>query len=215
MHYVKRSAQLSGLIVATVLILTLFFTPLVSAHEHRDVGEYEISVGFLNEPAVLEEPNGLELGVAHGHEEEGVPVEGLAETLQAEVIYGDQSMPLTIEPVFETPGAYKADFIPTATGAYTFHITGSIEGTPVDESFTSSPDTFSEVEDRSALTFPNNVKAVGAVAADASKASDDAATAQTLSVVAIIVGVLGFIAAVVALVFARRTASPAAHDTTA
>ena len=35
----------------------------VSAHEHRAVGNYELTVGFLNEPALLNEPNGLSLDV--------------------------------------------------------------------------------------------------------------------------------------------------------
>src|SRR6266545_3616700 len=44
-----------------------------------------------------------------------------------------------------TPGDYRAWFIRTAPGPYTFHFTGSIKGQKVDEKFTSSPTTFDEV----------------------------------------------------------------------
>ena len=36
---------------------------LASAHEHRDVGNYTLVVGFLDEPAIANEPNGLSLRV--------------------------------------------------------------------------------------------------------------------------------------------------------
>ena len=38
---------------------------------------------------------------------------------------------LELEPVFNDPGHYRAIFFPTATGAYTFHVTGEIEGRAV------------------------------------------------------------------------------------
>jgi hypothetical protein len=87
-------------------------------------------------------------------EEAGEPVVGLDQTLKAEVIFGDQKMELTLEPRWQTPGAYDAYFFPTAAGDYTFHIFGEIEGTAVDESFTSSPEGFSSVEAREELEFP-------------------------------------------------------------
>ena len=199
----------AGLLVTTILVAALGVGSTASAHEHREVGEYEITIGFLNEPAILEEPNGLDLRVAHGHGDEGVPVEGLADTLQAEVIYGDVSMALALRPAFGAPGAYQANFIPTAGGAYTFHVTGNIEGMEIDESFTSGPDTFSEVEERAAMSFPNSVAAVGAVAADASDATGSADSARTLSIIAIVIGTLGLGAGLAASVRGRRPSSGA------
>lgn len=148
----------------TVAAALLAFSPIgASAHEHRTVGDYEFVVGFLNEPAVSGELNGLDLRVsmpstatpaADGEEAEATPVEGLETTLQAEVIYGDQTMALTLEAAWNNPGHYEAYFIPTAAGDYSFHVFGTINGTDVDETFTSGPDTFSTVIDRSTLEFP-------------------------------------------------------------
>jgi hypothetical protein len=67
----------------------------VSAHEHREVGEYSIEVGFLEEPVYTGDKSGLELFVAHHESEE--PVEGLEETLSAEVTFGDETRELELE----------------------------------------------------------------------------------------------------------------------
>src|SRR5690606_24051753 len=146
---------------------------------------------------------------------EAEPVEGLAGSLQAEVIYGGQTMELELRPAFGQPGAYRAEFIPTAEGAYTFHITGSIEGMEIDEQFTSGPETFAEVASRDALTFPNSVDTVGAVQEIAENAEDGASTAQLLGIAGLVAGVAGLIAGVAALVMSRRpqAASPAAQTT--
>lgn len=140
--------------VGSVILLTIAFTMSVAAHEHREVadGQYEMTIGFLDEPAYVNLKNGLSLRVVSVDGEE--PVEGLADTLTAEVIYGDQSMELELEPVLNDPGHYRAIFFPTAPGAYTFHITGEIDGNKIDEEFTSGPETFSEVEPIEPLQFP-------------------------------------------------------------
>ena len=44
------------------------------AHEHRAVGDYELTVGFLNEPSIAFQPNGLSLEVKLFPN--GVPAEG-------------------------------------------------------------------------------------------------------------------------------------------
>jgi hypothetical protein len=189
-----------------------------SAHEHRAVGNYELTVGFLNEPALLNEPNGLSLEVmffadgvaeedaAEGEhaEEEGEPVEGLEETLQAEVIVGGgaNTKELQLEAAFGEPGAYEGMFIPTLAGDYTFHIFGEIDGTPVDESFDSGPETFSSVESLEDLEFPNTVAdpaTLSSTVADLqaqvdsidSGGSSSDSTARTLGAVAIVAGLLG------------------------
>jgi hypothetical protein len=145
--------SLSALTIATLFVLL----PVVAgAHESRLVldDQYELVVGFLDEPAIAGELNGLSLRVTKGSGEAGEPVEGLAETLQAEVIFGDQTMALELEPVWQDPGHYRGIFIPTAEGDYTFHIMGEIEGNAIDESFTSSPEGFDSVQPREPLEFP-------------------------------------------------------------
>jgi hypothetical protein len=145
-----------GISAVTLAALLVLLPVVAGAHETRPVldDQYEVTVGFLDEPAVAGELNGLSLRVTKGSGEAGEPVEGLAETLQAEVIYGDQTMALELSPVFQDPGHYRGIFIPTAEGDYTFHITGEIEGNALDEAFTSSPEGFDSVQPREPLEFP-------------------------------------------------------------
>ena len=186
------------LALAAAMLATVALAGGISAHEHREVGEYTFTVGFINEPAIIEQPNGLELRIEHGHGDDAEPIEGLANTLDAEIIYGDERLPLEIRAQYNTPGAYTADVIPTEIGAYTFRIYGTIEGTQVDESFTGGPDTFSEVAGINAMTFPNQVETVGSVQSTANDASDTAGTAMMLAIGGIAFGLLGTALAVFA-----------------
>lgn len=151
-----------------IVALIVALLPLGAlAHERRELasGQYEIEIGFIEEPAYVGEKNGLYVHVVDltaqatptdesGEEGQGAPVLGLADTLQAEVIYGEQTMALELRPVFSDPGSYNGVFFPTAEGDYTFRIFGEIAGNPVDETFTSSPEGFSSVGSREPLEFP-------------------------------------------------------------
>ena len=192
-----------------VALLCVMLVPLAAgAHEKRDVGNgYTMTVGFLDEPPIDEEPNGLDLRVMQGSDNK--PVEGLADTLKGEVTAEGQTMPLTITAAFGKPGYYQANFIPTAAGAYRFRIYGTINGQPVDQSFTSGPNTFSDVQPRATLSFPAKVQPVSAVQASASSARDTARTAEMLGIAGLVVGALGLIVGGLGLAAARRATRPA------
>lgn len=150
--------------VALGCVLVAGFPAAVDAHESRVIadGAYTIVVGFMNEPAFAGDKSGLEFWVsetsgatpATGDEAEGAPVEGLEETLQAEVIFGDQTMELPLTAMWDQPGGYYSVFFPTELGDYTFRIYGTIDGTEIDGSFTSGPETFGPLEDPAPLQFP-------------------------------------------------------------
>ncbi len=152
--------------IGLVSALLLVTQPAVEAHETRAIadGQYQIVIGLMNEPVFAGDKSGLEFWVtevsaatpaAGAEEAEGAPVEGLDETLQAEVIYADQTMALPLSPMFGEPGGYYSVFFPTASeGDYTFRIYGEIDGTEIDETFTSGPETFGPVEDPAPLRFP-------------------------------------------------------------
>jgi hypothetical protein len=173
-------------------------TGAVAAHESRDVGDHSIVVGFVDEPVFTGQKSGLEFGVSHGEE----PIEGLEGTLSASVTYSDQTRDLEIEARFGEPGWYQSIFFPTAAGPYTFRIFGEIEGEPFDESFTSGPDTFSEVQDVTGGQFPVQFPATGDIVRDA----EAGANAATTSTIALVVGGAGLVVGLVALglTIARR-----------
>ncbi len=168
------------------------------AHESREIGDYTFVVGFLDEPVYAGQKSGLDLRIAIGE----TPLEGAEETLQAEVIFGQQSRDLQIEPRFGEPGTYRSVFFPTAAGPYTFRISGQLDGVEIDESFTSGPETFSEVQDTAGGQFPVVYPAVGDLARDAEAGADAATTAW----IALALGAAGLVAGLVAigLSLARR-----------
>ena len=191
----------AGRIAVLGAVLTmLVITGVALAHEERDVGEYSIEVGFIDEPVYTGQKSWLELSVSQGEE----PVEALEETLQATVTFGDESRDLPLEPRFGEPGWYESVFFPTAAGPYTFRIYGDIDGTAIDESFTSSPEGFSEVQDVVGGQFPVTLPAAGDTARDATAGAAAAGTAT----LALVVGGAGLLAGLVALGLAlarRRT----------
>jgi hypothetical protein len=214
-------------LAAAILVAlgTMGSTGTVSAHEHRAVGNYEFVVGWTGEPAISDEPNALDLRIsffANGvpeeseegegeHTEEGVPVVGAEETLQAEIIAGGgaETRELTLEPAFGEEGAYEGLVIPVEPGDYTFHIFGDIEGFEIDESFTSGPDTFSVVEDPLTLQFPSSGGTGGdgeAPAPESSESDDDSSTADTALIVAIVAIAAAIIAAGIAVYAVRSRA---------
>jgi hypothetical protein len=168
------------------------------AHESREVGEYTFVVGFLDEPVYAGQKSGLDLRISLGED----PVEGAEETLQAEVIYGDDTRALQLSPSFGEPGAYRSVFLPTAAGPYTFRVFGQIDGTSIDESFTAGPDTFGEVQDTAGGQFP----VVYPATADLARDAEAGATAATTATIALAMGSAGLVAGLVAigLALARR-----------
>jgi hypothetical protein len=210
---------------ASVLVLPFLMLAAAPAlaHEGRNVGDLEMVVGWGTEPAYASEVNSVQLLLVH----DGEPVVDLGDTLDVEVTFGDQTQPFTLEPNFEvgefgTPGDYRAFLIPTEPGQYSFHFAGTIDGEEVDETFTSGPDTFDDVENPQAAEFPVELpttgelaeridrevprltSSIGDVQASANVVADDASSAKTLGLIGIIVGAIGLIVAIVALVWSGR-----------
>jgi hypothetical protein len=136
-------------------LLLLPATPAL-AHAEHDEGDLVFAVGFADEPAYAGQPNAATMIVTH-HEE---PVTDLAPgDLEVEIGFGGQTTVVEAVPAFEvgewgTPGEYRAPFIPSEPGAYTFHVTGTVDGEAVDFSMTSGAKTFDEVQDPAAAMFP-------------------------------------------------------------
>ena len=182
-----------SIIYALVLAagLTLVTASLALAHEHRTVGNYDFVVGFLNEPAYVNQVNSVDFRVANHTTTK--PVEGLDKTVKVEVIVGGKTLPLNLSARFGQPGAYNAYFIPTKVGSIVFHFTGSIEGQTIDEKFESGPGRFNDVEDTAPLQFPDKMGDPVALASQVQAAQSAAANAQTLAYVGIAAGVIGVI----------------------
>jgi hypothetical protein len=185
--------SLRRLVLALLLgaLLIPFTASVALAHGHTTVGDYTLVIGFHNEPAYQGEPNGLDLFVTNTQTKENI--NGLADSLKVEIIFGSSKKELKIEPQWGRDGAYTAYVLPTQAGDYTWHIWGDIKGTPIDVSMTSSPDTFSAIKAKSEVAFP-------AAEATAAELQAQAAAARQLAQTALIVGALGAVLGVAGIV---------------
>lgn len=191
------------------------------AHGGMEQDDLTIVTGFANEPAYTGQPNAVQLQISHG----GEAVADLGPgDLAITVSFGGQSTELALEPQFEVggwgdPGDYRAAFIPSQPGRYTFDIEGAVDGERVDYSMTSGPKTFSEVQDTTSAMFPaQNAPSAPELATrieqDAARASFEIASAneaaESARTFAIAAAVVAVVAVGVAVVGLRRGRSAAA-----
>jgi hypothetical protein len=195
-----------GLLAASVFALAfgslLATSGDADAHERRSVGAYNFVVGWLNEPALINQPNAVDLRVTRASD--GSNVTGLEQTLKLQVKADDKTTDVQVRPRFNTPGAYDGRLLPTALGAYTFVITGTIEGQTVNETFTAGTGTFGLIEQGAA--FPNELPtnqdlAERLVVLESAKdtGSDDSDTGMMVGIAGVILGALGLAAGGLAL----------------
>jgi hypothetical protein len=218
-------------ISALVSLLALTGTGSVAAHTVQKIGPYMVTIGWLHEPTYVGEQNAVQFLV---HDASG-PVDGLStDNLSLVVSTGStQSDPLDFATTFDPdtglgmPGEYLAPIIPTAPGAYTFHLKGKIRNQAVDLTVTSSDSTFDSVISPSGIQFPLPLPALGdvvtrldrvdtriataqAAAADAAtKATDARAAASQAMTIGLVAGGVGTLVGIVALVIAFRRRPPA------
>lgn len=138
------------LVLAPMLALILMPSS-ASAHETQQfrIGHetYQFVVGSLNEPVTVDDKSGVELRVsmaghetmaANDHHGAAGAVTGLEETLEVEIQAGGKTKTVTLRPMHGEPGTYYAPFYPTVATTYAYRFFGTIDGTPVDLTFTCS-----------------------------------------------------------------------------
>ena len=147
-----------------------------------------------------------------------VGVNGLANSLVVEVTHLGADMSasgvarqMALSPLPGEDGGYVAPFIPTVPGPYRFRFVGTIDGLPVDETFTSGPGRFDDVRSATEAQFPRPVPSAREIAGvataaqqQARDASDASATALTIAVTGLVVGGLGLISGVGLALYALR-----------
>src|SRR5713101_9912728 len=192
-------SRLLAAVAAAAVVVSSFAinTNVALGHERRAVGPYTFVVGWINEPAYVNAANGLSLDVTETSS--STPVEGLARTLQAEVIVGGGAKKLSLDLATdeETPGHYEGGFIPTKTGDYIFHVFGDAGSTKVDERFESGPNTFDGAVSSDRLQFPDRIPANADLAARID-------SVQTLVTLAIVLAGVALLVSLGGMVMRRR-----------
>lgn len=151
--------------IAGAACAALFAAGVADAHVVKTFDNYTVALGWVHEPTYVGEQNAVQVVIKDAS---GKAVTDLNDgDLKVTVSVGGKTsdaLPLlnTFDPDtgLGVPGDYEAPIIPTAPGDYTFHLTGSIDGTTVDETATSSDSTFDSAVDATGIQFPNQLPAL-------------------------------------------------------
>lgn len=138
----------------TLALLAILLAGTALAHQTKTVGngQFKVMAGFLNGPVYSGQMTGIDLIVLTAEDE---PVENLEQSLTALVIAPDDStLQLVLRAQSDKPGYYTGDFIPTASGNYTFRISGFIGAVEFDETFDTPSHTEPFVLDASTIEIP-------------------------------------------------------------
>lgn len=151
-HRTPRLLTAFAFTCIAIMAMSLSIASSTLARETRTIAErWTVEIGFENEPAIQADTNALWLRIVEGDQ----PVEGLEQTLEAEVIFADAVRQLPLIPETGQPGLYTSTFIPVQPGDYTFHIYGTIGDVAIDETFTSAPEGVAPVDHRIDYEFPS------------------------------------------------------------
>jgi hypothetical protein len=187
----KKQTLLAGLFAFIALIINFQF---VLAHESIAAGDYEIVYGWVSEPPVAGQPNGIEIHVTDNSSGEAQPVEDVS-SLIVTLSYGGQSKELAFEPLGEhNPGEFEAPVLPTIPGQYTLHFGGTLGDTDVDAEV--EPE---EVQPVETLQFPVEANTTTEQAGQ----SNDLGMLNWLTYLSLLIALIALVLAVMALRRAR------------
>lgn len=122
----KIALFFAGVLVLSILALS--FRPAM-AHEEMVRGDIRIVGGWVNEPPLVGQFNGIVLEISRVSD--GQPISNAVAQLDTSVKKGTPTKSLDFTPT-EEPGVYTADILPTQTGQYAIVMRGIIAGQAID-----------------------------------------------------------------------------------
>ncbi|WP_067960078.1 hypothetical protein [Nitrosopumilus sp. Nsub] len=153
-------------LLALSLLLIPGFAGIAYGHTVDAVGEYRIEIGWMNEPVMSGETNGLELYVSplESCPDISIPlecansqefkngIEGLKKLLKIQFVYDKtETITLPLAADHDIPGKYYAFITPTVSGYFQANLIGKILETPVNLSMHPPP-----IAERSYIEFPQS-----------------------------------------------------------
>ena len=134
-------------LAATLLLSFLAFNSNSAvAHEEVVVGNISIVGGWLDEPPLVSQLNGIVLIITNASN--GEPINNAVAQLEVTMQKGTESRPLEFVPA-EEAGTYTATVLPTQTGQYAIAMRGTIAGQAIDGQIQ-----IEDVEDTARFNFP-------------------------------------------------------------
>jgi hypothetical protein len=122
----KKALFLASLLALFAISLTV---SIALAHTIVHAGNYEIEVGWLDEPPLVGQRNAVLVNVS---DTTAVDKEVDVSKLVVNITYGGETKSLTLQPLSEdTKNQYVAPIIPTIPGEYTVQLRGKLGDTDV------------------------------------------------------------------------------------
>ncbi len=145
----KIKLALTLLLVVTVLIISPYEVKPASAHLTKTFGNYLVTVGWQNEPALTGQMNAPLVIVKKGSGDNAKPVINALANMQISIKYGSVTKNLDFVPDETTDGQYISTLIPTRAGTYSLVLKGNIEGQTIDTEIL-----LDEVSSADTINFP-------------------------------------------------------------
>ena len=137
-----------------LIIATVFFTSPISmkpaeAHITKVFGNYQVQVGWNNEPVFTNLPNAAQVTIKKGSGDSATPIINALKNMQISVNYGSVTKQLDFLPSNTIDGQYVASLIPTRVGTYSLTMKGMVENQSIDAEIP-----LDDVASIDALNFP-------------------------------------------------------------
>ncbi|MDP8889086.1 MAG: hypothetical protein M3M89_05605 [Thermoproteota archaeon] len=132
--------------VTLFLSFLAFSLPPVLAHEEVVMGDIRIVAGWVDEPPLVDQLNGIVLIITQVSN--GQPVNNALAQADITLQKGTETRPLEFQPT-EEAGTYTATILPTQTGQYAIVMRGTIAGQAIDGQIE-----IEDVEDTARFSFP-------------------------------------------------------------
>jgi hypothetical protein len=125
---IQPSFLIKMIVVLCLLVGILLIVNVALAHETITVGDYAVEYGWINEPAVVGQPNAVVINITSNiSQTNSTSSEIDTSGLQISAVFGPQTKVLSLQPLGEnTPGQYIAPMTPMLPGVYTIHLGGNI-----------------------------------------------------------------------------------------
>ena len=123
----KKIALPSAASLLVLSFLTLNITP-AQAHKEVEYGDVRLEVGWVNEPPLVDQINGVFLQATRVSNDQ--PINNALAQMDISVKKGAQTKSLNFQPQ-EEAGVYAAEILPTQHGQYIVVLNGTIAGQAV------------------------------------------------------------------------------------
>lgn len=138
------------MVSSLVTVVAFFFSyQIASAHTTIHVGNYDVEVGWVDEPPIIGQRNAVVVNVSNTTAADSVVD---ISKLTVNVNYGGETKTLTLQPLSEdATNQYIAPILPLVAGQYTVQLRGQLDTTDI-----SSDVQPEEVVPSDTLAFPNS-----------------------------------------------------------